>query len=70
MAHEITWLEYLDYFLRGYLKSHVYETLVEKDMELDARIVATCDVIRNTPGIFGRARQNICMYMSRFNWGW
>ena len=49
----------LDYFLWGYLKSLVFETPVETDMELVARIVAACDVIRNTLGIFVRVRQNL-----------
>ncbi|PSN32148.1 hypothetical protein C0J52_23854, partial [Blattella germanica] len=49
----------LDYFLWGYLKSLVFETPVETDMELIARVVAACDVIRNTPGIFVRVRQNL-----------
>ena len=46
----------LDYFLWGYLKSLLFETPVETDMELVARVVAACDVIRNTPGIFVRVR--------------
>ena len=35
----------LDYFLWGYLKSLVFETPVETDMEFVVRIVAACDVI-------------------------
>ncbi|PSN53562.1 hypothetical protein C0J52_09198 [Blattella germanica] len=34
-------------------------TPVETDMELVARVVAACDVIRNTSGIFVRVRQNL-----------
>ena len=48
----------LHHFLWGYLKSLGFETPVETDMELVARIVAACD-IQNTPGIFVRARQNL-----------
>ena len=49
----------LDYFLWGYLKSLVFETTVETDMDLVARIVAACDVIQNTAGIFVMVRQNL-----------
>ena len=52
-------LNLIDYFLWGYLKSLVFETLVETDMELVARIVAAYNVIQNTAGIFVRVRQNI-----------
>ena len=47
------------YLLWEYLKSLVFETPVETDMELVAGIVAACDIIRNIPGIFGRVRQNL-----------
>ena len=36
----------------------MFETPVETDMELVARIVAAYDIIRNTLGIFVRVRQN------------
>ena len=52
-------LSLLDYFLWEYLKSHVFETPEEVDMELVARIVVVCDVIQNKPGIFVRVRQNL-----------
>ena len=49
----------LHYFLWEYLKSLVFETSVELDMDLVARIAAACDIIQNTPGIFIRVRQNL-----------
>ena len=49
----------LRYFLWEYLKSLVFETPVETHIELISRIVAACDVIENTPGIFVRVRQNL-----------
>ena len=42
----------LHYFLWGYLKSLVFETPVETDLELVARMVAAYDIIQNTSGIF------------------
>ena len=52
-------LNSLHYFLWEYLKSLVFETPEETDMELVARIVASCDIIKNLPGTFVRARQNL-----------
>ena len=49
----------LDYFLWGNLKSLVFETPVETNMELVGRIVAACNVIQDTPGIFVRVQQNL-----------
>ena len=49
----------LHYFLLEYLKSLVFETPVETDMDLVARIVAACDIIQNTQGILVRARKNL-----------
>ena len=49
----------LHYFVWEYLQSLVFETPVETDMELVARIVAACDIIQNTSGIFVRLRQNV-----------
>ena len=37
----------------------MFETPVETNMELVARIVAAYDVIQNTPGILVRVRQNL-----------
>ena len=51
----------LHYFLwrYAYLKSLVFETPVETNMELVARIVSPYDFIQNTSGIFVRVRQNL-----------
>jgi len=49
----------LDYFLWGYLKSHVYYTPVETVEELTAKIFEACELVQNTPGIFERVRQNM-----------
>ena len=48
----------IDFCLWGYIKSLVYETPVETEEELIARIVAAFDKVRNTPGIFARIRQS------------
>lgn len=42
-----------------YSLSVVYKTPVEAEEDLEARILATCETIQNTPGIFGRVRQNM-----------
>ena len=52
-------LNTLHYFISEYLKSLLFETPVETDMELVARIVAAYDFIRNTPGILVRMLQNL-----------
>ena len=49
----------LNYFVGEYLKSLVFETQIQTDMELDAIIVAACDIIQNTSGIFVRLRKNL-----------
>ncbi|KYN14888.1 hypothetical protein ALC57_12900 [Trachymyrmex cornetzi] len=49
----------LDYFLWGHLKSLVYTIPIENENDLRNRIVASCEAIRNTPGIFERARQSL-----------
>ena len=43
----------------GISKVLVFETPVETDIELVARIVAACDIIQNTSGIFVKVRQNL-----------
>ena len=58
MACEVTWPESPSLFLCEYLNSLVFETPVETDKELVARIVAVYDIIHNTSGIFVRVRQN------------
>ena len=47
----------LDFFLWGYMKSMVYETDVDSEEDLVARIVSAAGRIRETPGIFGRVRE-------------
>ena len=49
----------LDYFLWGHLKSLVYIIPIENENDLRNRIVASCEAIRNTPGIFERVRQSL-----------
>ena len=49
----------LGYFRWGYLKTLEFETPVQTEMELISRIVAACDVIQNTPGLFISVRQNL-----------
>ena len=46
----------LDFFLWGYMKSMVYETDIDSEEDLVARIVSTAAEIRETPGIFGKVR--------------
>jgi hypothetical protein len=58
LATAITRPHSLDFFLWGHIKSLVYETPVETQGELIARILAACLVVRQTPGIFERVRQN------------
>ena len=53
----LTWIPFI--ISRGYLNSLVFETPVEMDMELVARIVAAYDTIQNTSGKFVRVRQNL-----------
>ena len=49
----------LDYFLWGHLKSLVYIIPIENENDLRNRIVASCEAIRNTPGIFERVHQSL-----------
>jgi hypothetical protein len=41
----------LDYFVWGHVKSLIYDTHVDIEFELLARILVVCDVIHETPGI-------------------
>ncbi|KAJ8978460.1 hypothetical protein NQ317_002914 [Molorchus minor] len=52
-------LNCLDFFFSSHLKTLVYATPVENIDQLRERIVASCDIIRNTPGIFLRVRQSM-----------
>lgn len=49
----------LDFCIWGFLKSLVYSTPVENIDDLRNRIIAGCETIRNTPGIFARIRQSM-----------
>lgn len=49
----------IDFFLWGYMKSLVYETPVESDMDLMARIVAASGVVADTPGILANVRRSM-----------
>ena len=59
MACEVTWPASPSLFLWEYLNSLLFETPVEMDMELVARIVAAYDIIHNTSGILVRVQQNL-----------
>ena len=49
----------LDFYLWGHLKALVYRTPIQDVQSLRARIMAGCETIRNTPGIFQRIRDSI-----------
>lgn len=49
----------LDFFLWGHLKSLVYRNPIDNVEELRNRIITSCDIIRQTPGIFERVRQSM-----------
>lgn len=49
----------IDFYLWGHLKALVYKTPVIDVNDLRNRIIDNCNVIRNTPGIFERARQSM-----------
>ena len=48
-----------DAYLWGHLKVLVYRTPIQDLQSLRARIMAGCETIRNTPGIFQRIRDSI-----------
>ena len=49
----------LDFFLWGNMKSMVFETNIDSEEDLVARIVSAAAEVRETPGIFGRVRQSM-----------
>ena len=49
----------LDFFLWYNMKSMVYETDIDSEEDLIARIVSAAAEVRETPGIFGMVRQNM-----------
>lgn len=52
-------LNSLDFFLWGHIKSLVYTTPIENEDDLINRIIAACNTVRNTPGIFERVRSSM-----------
>ena len=59
MGCEVTSHDSPSLFPWEYLNSLVFETPVETEMELVARIVAAYDIIPNTSGLIVRVRQNL-----------
>ncbi|KAJ4427630.1 hypothetical protein ANN_25278 [Periplaneta americana] len=63
----------IDFYLWGYLKSLVYSSPVPNMESLRNRIVADCEEIRNTPGIWDRVRRAMrhryeaCIQAGEFN---
>lgn len=49
----------LDFCIWGFLKTLVYVTPVENVEDLRGRIIASCDTIRNTPGLFQNIRNSM-----------
>ena len=49
----------LDFFLWDYMKQQVYETVVETEEDLVARITVAAGTIADMPGIFELTRQSI-----------
>ena len=49
----------LDFFLWGYMKTEVYSSPVESEMELVQRIHAAAIIIQTTPHIFQRTRDSL-----------
>jgi hypothetical protein len=47
----LTPLDALDYFIWGHVKSLIYDTHVDTEVELLARILVARDVIHERPGI-------------------
>lgn len=49
----------LDFYLWGHMKSLIYETPVETEMDLVGRIVAAAGCIADDPGVFDRVQESI-----------
>jgi hypothetical protein len=70
---QITWpphspdLTPLDFFLCGYMQSQVYETPVETQHDLVARIQVAAGTIREMPGIFQRVQHNLARRCRTWN---
>ena len=75
----VTWplrspdLSLMDFFLSGAIKNLVYDTLVNSEMDLVARISIAATMIIETPGIFEHVRQfmfhryQACIHVSDWN---
>ena len=52
-----------DFFVWGYMKSMVYETDIDSEDDLVARIVSAAAEVKKTPGIFGSMarRCTVCL---------
>ena len=48
-----------DFFLRGYMKSFIYETQEESEMDLVARIIVAAGKIAENTQVFARIWQSI-----------
>lgn len=49
----------VDFFLWGHMKNLVYETPVETEEDLVARVMAAAYIIKHTPGLMGRVYDNM-----------
>lgn len=52
-------LSSIDFFLWGHLKALVYETPIDSDEDLIARLSIAAATVRETPGIFEKVRQSL-----------
>ncbi|KYN30059.1 hypothetical protein ALC57_00502 [Trachymyrmex cornetzi] len=60
-------IDFLDLtiIVNKYYNLTVYTTQIENENDLRNRIVASCEAIRNTPGIFERVRQSLRRRLDR-----
>jgi len=61
MATEVARSSPLDYYLRGHMKTLVYETKVDSREALRDRIFAAAEHIRNHPGNIASATKSLLM---------
>lgn len=52
-------LQHTEIGVGAYSSSVIYETPLATEEDLVARIPVPCETIQDTPGIFGRLRQNV-----------
>ncbi|KYN18770.1 hypothetical protein ALC57_08928 [Trachymyrmex cornetzi] len=55
----VTCLSSLDFYLWGHMKTLIYETSIETEAELVARITAAAYQVQNIPAVFERVRQSM-----------